>query len=109
MVKLNLLDDWPEILAFALLIIGFIVALLAGSAVVAYIIIFLCGGAFGRLWFKLRGKLKVPWFIIIIGFIIGFLLGSYYGSRGIILLLFIAGLLVSYYLHEKKIIRSVEY
>ena len=109
MAKLNWIDDWPEYLALLLLIIGFITAMAAGSKVLAYVIVLVCGAAFGRVWYRLKDNLNVPWFLIILGFLIGFLLGVRYGSRGVVIILFVFGIVVSYYLHDKRFIKSVEY
>ena len=103
------MDNWAEFFALVLLIIGFIIAVSAGSAVVLYIISMLFGAAFGRWWYRFRKKLKVPAAIITIGALIGLTLGSFYGSREVVIILFILGFIASYYLHEQKIIYSAEY
>ena len=54
------MDNWPEWFALILLVIGFIIAVSAGSAVVLYIISILFGSIFGRWMFRFRKKLKVP-------------------------------------------------
>ena len=103
--KISLFEDWAEILAFIALIVAFIISLSAPSAVLSYIIIFFCGIMAGRIWYKRKEKLKFPYFLIIVAFLIGYILGDYYGNKITIIILFIAGLLVSYYLHEKNYIR----
>lgn len=116
MKPLNLIDDWVEILSLIVLVIGFIISLLSGSALVSYIIVFFCGSAFGRFWWRRKASTRVPWFMVMLGFLIGFLLGTYfielfikppYGHKGIITILFIGSIVLSYYLHEKKIIKSI--
>ena len=47
--------------------------------------------------------------IIIIGFLIGFIIGTYYGSRQIVFILFVLGILFSYHLHNKGYIRDVTF
>ncbi|MBN2112414.1 hypothetical protein JW707_04940 [Candidatus Woesearchaeota archaeon] len=103
------MDNWAEFFALVLLIVGFIVGISAGSAVILYIISVLFGAAFGRWWFRFKKKLKIPASIITIGALIGLTLGSFYGDRKIVILLFVAGFAASYYLHERKIIHSAEY
>ena len=102
-------DYWAEYASFAFLVIGFIFAASAGSAVILYVIALLFGGLFGRWWFRFKTGLKVPVVIIILGFLIGYVLGSFYGSRKVIVVLFLIGMVVSYVLHDKKIIHSTEY
>lgn len=104
-----LMDNWAEFFALVLLIIGFFIAISAGSAVVLYIISFLFGAAFGRWWYKFKKKLKVPAAIITLGALIGLALGSFYGSRDMVVILFILGFVGSYHLHDRKIIHSTEY
>ena len=103
------MDNWAEFFAFVVLVIGFIIGISAGSAVIVYLISVFFGAAFGRWWFRFKKKLKVPAAIITIGALIGLTLGSYYGDRKVIILLFIVGFVVSYYLHDRKIVHSAEY
>lgn len=103
------MDNWAEFFAFVLLVIGFIIASSAGSAVILYIVSLLFGGAFGRWWYRFKKKLKVPIVVIIIGALVGLTLGSFYGDRRVVVVLFIVGFAISYYLHDKKIIHSAEY
>ena len=97
--------DWVEIVAFILLIIGFIMASTSGSAFLTYITIFFCGMIIGRFWFQRKKDIKIPYFIIIVGFLFGYILGSYYGNKWITIILFLVGSLFSYYLHEKGFIK----
>ena len=97
--------DWAEIVAFILLVIGFIMASTSGSAFLTYITIFLCGMILGRFWFQRKKDIKIPYFIVIVGFLLGYILGTYYGNKLITILLFFIGSLISYYIHEKGFIR----
>src|SRR3989338_6561926 len=99
--------SWAEFFFFALMVIGFIVSLWATSfiAVISYIVVFLSGMIGGRLLYERKRKLSFPYYIIIIGFLIGYVLGAYYGSRQVIVVLFVLGILFSYHLHNKGYIR----
>ena len=108
-MKLNYWENWPEIIAFILLVIGFFAALGAGSAVIGYTLILLAGFMGGRIWFRVKQNLKIPWSIILMGFLVGFMLGSRYGDKRMIVIFYIFGIVVSYYLHDKGIIKSLEY
>ena len=103
--------SWGEFFFFILMVLGFIIALWATSfsAVISYIVVFLSGMIGGRLLYDRKGKLTFPYYIILIGFIIGFLLGTLYGSRRIIILLFVLGILVSYHLFNKGYLRDIPY
>ena len=97
--------DWVEMIAFILLLIGFIFASTAGSAFLTYITIFFCGMIVGRFWFERKKDIKIPYFILIVGFLLGYTIGTYYGNKLITILLFFIGSLISYYLHERGFIR----
>ena len=107
--KKGMWRNWVEILAFFLLIIGFFLSLSAPSAFLSYIIVFLCGMVAGRLWYQQRKNLKFSWLMIIMGFLFGYVLGTYYGNRKIVVIMFLLGMILSYYVHDKKYIKSSEY
>jgi len=106
---MNYHKNSAEILFFVLLVIGFIISLFSGSAIISYLIIFITGMMAGRLIFERKGKLKFAYYLITIGFLIGYILGAFYGNRNITIILFILGALLSYYLHDRKIIKTTQY
>ena len=101
--------SWAEFFFFVVMIIGFIIAIIAPSAVISYIVVFLSGMIGGRLLYERKTKLIFPYYIIIIGFIIGYMIGTYYGSRQVVIVLFVLGILLSYHLHNKGYIRDVSF
>ena len=102
-------EDWPEFISVVALVVAFLVAVFSGSAFVSYTLVFLAGLTFGRVWYRRRRKEQVPLFLIIAGFLLGFLLGTLYGDVRVIVVLFLIGIALSYWLHQQKIVRSVEY
>ncbi len=109
--KFGLSEDWPEVLALILLIIGFLFSLKATSAFISYIVIALCGALFGRIWWRFRKNMQVPIVLIAIGFLIGYMIGAVftYASAKVVFLLFILAVGASYYIHEKKLIKTTEF
>lgn len=105
----NLAEHWVEGLAFLLMIVGLILALFSGSAVISYAISFFCGAIGGRIWSKVNKDTKNVWGLMLLGFLIGLVIGSVYGDRGIVILCYIAGFWVAYYLHKKGHVASVNY
>jgi len=99
--------SWAEFFFFVLMIIGFIISIIAPSAVISYIVVFLSGMIAGRLLYDRKKKLIFPYYIILIGFIIGYVIGTYYGSRKVVIVLFVLGILLSYHLHNKGYIRDI--
>ncbi len=105
----NLTVDWPETVGLLFLIIGFVMAMLAGNAYILYTVCLLIGLMFGRILYRFRMSECIPVFIIIMAFFLGFILGGIYANLRVIALLLLAGMLISYWLHDKRIIRSVEF
>ena len=106
----ELMENWVEVVSAVILVMGFILAIFSGSAVVSYFVILFAGFMFGRWWYRYKTKeVRLPIIIICAGFLIGFLLGSFYGDKRILIILFIVGIIGSYHLHDKKYIRSVEW
>jgi hypothetical protein len=101
--------SWVEFFFFLLMVVGFIVSLASPSAVISYLVVFLSGMIGGRLLYERKKKLTFPYYVILIGFLIGYLVGVIYGSRRIVIILFILGVLFSYHLHNKGYIRDLPY
>jgi len=101
--------EWAELFFFILIIIGFLFAVLTKNPVLSYALIFVAGMFGGRLLFQRKNKLQLPYYLMIIGFLIGYILGAYYGNRNVMIILFILGSLISYYLHDKGYIRDIPY
>ncbi|MFH1510096.1 MAG: hypothetical protein ABIF10_00265 [Candidatus Woesearchaeota archaeon] len=106
---INLFKTWAETMALLLLVIGLFVSLLAGSKVITYFIITICGMMFGRLWYRVKNRFRFPWLLLIVGFLLGYIMGNIYGNILIIITLFIFGVCISYHLHNKGKLRSVGY
>ena len=100
---------WMEFFFVVLMILGIVIALASPSAVISYVIIFLVGMAAGRLIYIRKHNIQLPYFLIIAGFVVGYLIGAYYGSRRLIIILFIIGAILSYMLYDKKILRDVRF
>ena len=100
----NLARFWVEYSFLFILIIGFIVALWSGSAVVTYLIILLSGIIIGRGWLLRKYHFQIPFVLITIAYLVGFILGSFHGETKYILVFFIVGIYVGYVLHSREII-----
>lgn len=99
----NVLERWTEFFFLILLIIGFVVSISIGSAFFSYLVILLFGGMAGR--FLNYRKAMFPFYLIILGLLIGYIIGSRYGNWRVNLFCFIVGAAISWYLHEKKILK----
>lgn len=92
-----------------IMIIGFLIALSAPSKVISYAIILVTGLFAGRLIYERREKIQFPYFMIIAGFVIGYLIGVYYGSRRVVIALFVLGAILSYKLYDKKVLKDTRF
>ncbi len=102
---LKLEEQWADILALALLVIGFIVAVLLRSAFFNYITSFVGGFLSARLYYFKRQKQPIfPFVLIIVGFLLGYLIGTIWASRFWTFVFFTVGFFGSYYLLKHKII-----
>ena len=109
MAMLQFYKNWTEFFFFIVMIIGLFVALAAPSAVVSYAIVFLCGTIAGRLIYEVKDGIKLPYLIIIAGFVLGYLIGVYYGSRTIVIALFVISSILTYKLYEKGILKDTRF
>lgn len=105
----NFHENWAEIIFFILLIIGLIVSLMVQSKVMAYAIILLFGMIAGRFLFHRKDRMAFPYLLIVIGFLIGYTIGVPFGNKAMIIALFIFGISLSYYLHDKGWIRDMPF
>ncbi len=103
--------SWAEFFFFVLMVAGFIIALWASSfsVFISYIVVFLSGMVGGRLLYDRKKKLTIPYYLILSGFLIGFLLGTLYGSKAVVITLFVLGILFSYHLYNKGYIKDLPY
>ena len=106
---LDLYKNWMELFFLVLVIIGIFIAFSSPSAFISYIMILLSGIFAGRLIYERKNKIQLPYFMIIAGFVIGYLIGVYYGSRRIIILLFVLGMILGYKLYDKKILKDTRF
>lgn len=110
---INVSKNIPEITALIFLVFGFFFAISSfTSKFLAFIIIFLWGAVFGRIWFNLDEDTNLPWVFIILGFYFGFLLASFflgYGSYLLLTIFFYSGIVISYYVHKNEYIKTLEY
>jgi len=99
-------EDWPQMIACGLLIIGFILAI-GTSVVLNYILIAFAGLIFGRTLATYEYKWPTTTLLIMVGFLGGFLLGAFRTDRRLIIVIFIVALVVSYFLHKNEIISTI--
>ena len=94
---------WAEIVALASMFLGVIIAFLAPSAFISYVVIFFSGMIGGRLLWERRNNTRGTYIAIMLGFLAGFMLGSFthYGNPFIIIVLYIVGARLMYKLTEK--------
>lgn len=100
---IEFLDQWVEFFFLMVLIIGFVVSVSIKSAFLSYVVIFLFGVMAGR--FLNYRKRMFPFYLIILGLLLGYIIGSRYGLWKVNLFCFIVGAVISWYVHDKKLIK----
>ena len=101
--------DWAEIFFFIVMVLGFLISLSIRSTFLVYLTIFISGGIAGRLIYNYVEKMTLPYYLISIGFLIGYLIGSPVGDKKVIIILFVLGGLISYYLFDRGFLHDLPY
>jgi len=101
-------EQWGEVVIVLFLILGIVLAVSSRSAVITYAVSILAGVVAGFHLYIRKSKLKLVYYISLILFLLGFLLGSFYGSRKIVLVLFLISMYGGYYLGKKHIFEFKE-
>lgn len=107
--KADVTMDWAEYLAGILLAAGLVVSIVSKGILTTYVLSALFGLMFGRTLYRFQDKYTIPLYVIMIGFLAGFLIGSFEADRRIVILLYILGIVVSYWLHNEGLVKSVEF
>lgn len=101
--------DWPELVSFVFLIIGFILALLSSTFAIAYVVVFLMGMFFGRLWVRCGESGVIPYTMAMIAVVLGFIMGVLLANLQMVILLFVGGILLGFWIHKRGWVKSVEF
>ncbi len=105
-MKLKLEGQWAEVLAILFAVAGFMLSVLLQHALLSYITIIISGLVAGRVFYiKHITEPILPFVLIIAGFLLGYLAGGFWASRALLVLLFVAALAVSYFLHKKGLLK----
>ncbi len=107
--KMDIYSDWGEYLMTIFLVIGLVLSVAIQNQTTSLIIIFLFGLLFGRFWFKKKQSLRYMLSLVVCSFASGYILGKLFGNTGPILVIFFLGMIISYYIHKKGWIQSVDY
>jgi len=105
---LDMVSMWVEYVALVVLFIGFFISMSSGSAFLSYLIIFFSGLLTGRILFQNRKALPFKYYILMLVFLVGYILGTYvsFGSRKVIVVVFILSNILSYYIHDRGYIQA---
>jgi len=102
-------NDWPDIIAFLVSLLSFFVAIVSGNRVFGFVIVFLVGLIFGRMWFRFRSESRVSLVIVMLGALLGFLIALFFNNPHLVVILFLVGVAFGFWVHEKGFIKSVEF
>jgi len=105
---LDIMSMWVEYVALIVLFIGFFISMSSVSAFLSYLIIFFSCHLTGRILFQYRKALPFKYYILMLVFLLGYILGANFsfGSKKVIVIIFILSNVLSYYIHDKEYIKS---
>ena len=96
---------WVELICFVVLVVGFLFSITLQSAVISYVVILLFGLLAGRLiYYK---KYSFPFYLIGFALLLGYVLGTRYGQWKLVILFFLLGAAISYYLHAEGWLENI--
>ncbi len=101
---LNLVDNWVDYVAILSLIGGVIISFIAGSKVLSVIIVFISGLIIGRWIYFRKYKHHLRFWYPLTGFILGLIFGSRFLSYKAVLVTFVIGTFVGYYIKKQHIL-----
>lgn len=97
-----MLEHWAEVLAAALLLLGFFIGIVIRSPALHYVVILLAGFLCGRILYdKHRTQPIFPFILMVFALFLGYLLGSFSANKLALIILFVGGLWLSYWAHKK--------
>ncbi|MBI4151303.1 hypothetical protein HY492_04205 [Candidatus Woesearchaeota archaeon] len=108
-INLNTSQRWAEYWTLFLLLIGFLLTLWVDSPQTSYVVAVAFGLLLGRMLWQYKQRMRGSIITILLGFIMGFLLGVQVADRKLLIILLVAGMLISYYAHDRKLIQGTAY
>jgi hypothetical protein len=97
---MNLVNNWVDYVALICLALGTAVAFIAGSKVLTIIIVLISGMIIGRIYYiKQSGHQLRIWYLVS-AFIIGLIVGTRFLSYKAVLVTFIVGAVMGYYIKK---------
>ncbi len=90
-------------------LIAFSLAISVNSVVSGCLAVFVLGAILGRLCFRMRRNMEYPLVVMVGAALFGVWIGSLFGHWFLFTVVFVIGVSVSFILHSKKIIETVEW
>ena len=105
----ELYKNWMEFSTIIIMLFGMFVAVVAPSAIISYIIIFICGLFAGRLIYHIQSRAMLPYLMTIVGFVLGFLIGVYYGNRLVAFIFFLLGAFLGFMAYRNHLLKDANF
>ncbi len=97
---MNLVDNWVDYVALILLILGALMAFVAGSKVLTILIVLLSSMIVGRIsYLKKTGHQLRIWYMIL-AFLVGLIVGTRFLTYKAVIVTFIVGAVMGYYIKK---------
>ncbi len=101
---MNLIDNWVEYVSFLFLILGAIMTFIAGSKVLSVLIVLLSSMIIGRALYIRKYKHQMRFWFMAGAFLIGMIFGARYLSYKAVLVTFVLGTYMGYWLKKQHVL-----
>ena len=101
---MNLIDNWVEYVSFLFLILGAIMTFIAGSKVLSVLIVLLSSMIIGRAIYIRKYKHQMRFWFMAGAFLIGMIFGARYLSYKAVLVTFVIGTYIGYWLKKHHVL-----
>jgi len=98
----SLIDSWVDYVALIFLALGTIVAFIAGSKVLTILIVLMCGMIVGRIYYLRKSGHQLRVWYLIGAFLVGLIVGTRFLTYKAVIVTFIVGTVMGYYIKKHK-------
>lgn len=101
---MNLIDNWVEYVSFGFLILGAVMSFVAGSKVLAVLVVFLSSLIIGRTLYIRKYKHQLRFWFMAGAFVLGMIIGTRYLDYKSIIVIFVIGAYVGYWIKKQHVL-----
>lgn len=99
---MNLLDFWVDYVALILLILGAVLAFIAGSKILTILIVLISSMTVGRIIYLKKSGHQLRLWYMILAFLVGLIVGTRFLTYKAVIVIFIVGAVMGYYIKKHR-------